>query len=440
MQWIKQNLVIVILIPVMLIALVAGWLVSSGMNTSIRESQQAAAEDAQREISGATVTYVVPAAMPGQEPVELRSAPNDRLTAWFARERERVESEAAAVREDALAFNRRGHDVFVEGLFPEPASAARGARQLNLFKRIMVGGGEEPSFYERTIDGARGGARSDHGRLFAALEELRSREVERLRLESGSTRLSDEDQARLTQRLSDRRLSEYRRRGREISFYADPSLFFQDSGRGATVSVQWPNAEHARQLDAFYASIIQWDAWVIRDIFDAIALANAQANGQPTPIDSSVVKRVTKLSIDQLPVFGEDALVDSQSEAVSQGGLAPMDPGHSVTGRLSTAENSVYSVRTVTLEAIVSTARLPAFLRALRQTNFMTVVDLDLAPVDSWADLQDGYYYGDEHVAKATFTIETVWLHGWLAPLLHPDIRGAMGIELPEPEDDFGDD
>lgn len=436
MNWLKQNLVIVILSAVIVVSLPVAWFLSSGMNASVRERQQDAAAAAQRDVGAASVTYTIPASLPGERPIELRSAPNRALTEWFAAERERVSTDARGVLERAIAFNRGEHRPFVSELFPSAGSAQRTQQRLTEFRRVIMGDGRNPGMYQRLITQHDGGEPADPARLYDALQDLIERERERLRAERGSAELNEEDQAQLTRRLSDRRLSEYRRRGREISFYMDTDAFFRDQGQGTGFSQQWRMAEVAAGADLFDAFVLQWDFWVFRDLLRAVRAANTGSDGQRTSIDRSVIKRVERIAVEELPVYGEEPLAFRASEARSEGGLAPVDPRHSLTGRLSTAENQVYDVRRAEIVVVASSERLPAFFRALREVNFMTVLGVEIEPVDAWAELQQGFYYGDEHVVRATISIETVWLRNWVARWMPEALREALGVTLPASEEE----
>ncbi len=64
----------------------------------------------------------------------------------------------------------------------------------------------------------------------------------------------------------------------------------------------------------------------------------------------------------------------------------------------------------------------------------MSVTDLDLAEVKAWDDLKKGYYYGPEHVVKATVEIESVWLRSWVAPYMPSRLKAAFKIPEPAPD------
>ena len=108
----------------------------------------------------------------------------------------------------------------------------------------------------------------------------------------------------------------------------------------------------------------------------------------------------------------------------------PLDFGASITGRVSGPgrRNRWYDVRTVAIEIVASSARMPQFINALSATNFVAVLDLDLAKVEPLADLREGFDYGDEYVVKASILIETVWLRDWRKQPMPAPVQAALGM------------
>src|SRR5207248_669255 len=136
--------------------------------------------------------------------------------------------------------------------------------------------------------------------------------------------------------------------------------------------------------------------WMVSDLLRAIDAANTDAAGKRTTLDKSVVKRVERLEL--LPATG------------------PTEP--SITGRHSGGDNKLYDVRQGRLTLIVASSGLPALINAISRTNFMTVIGLDFAEIDPWADLDRGYYYGSDHVVRAVVKVETVWLRSWTEAMM----------------------
>ena len=63
----------------------------------------------------------------------------------------------------------------------------------------------------------------------------------------------------------------------------------------------------------------------------------------------------------------------------------------------------------------------------------MTVTDVDLQEVDIWEELRQGYYYGTEHVVRATISVETVWLRSWVTPIMPDPVKQTLGIQVSNP-------
>ena len=61
------------------------------------------------------------------------------------------------------------------------------------------------------------------------------------------------------------------------------------------------------------------------------------------------------------------------------------------------------------------------------------MLQVQLSDVDAKGDLERGYYYGNEHVVRATITLETVWLRQWTAPVMPSSVKKALSIAEPTP-------
>ncbi|MCA9298308.1 MAG: hypothetical protein KDA28_04535, partial [Phycisphaerales bacterium] len=68
---------------------------------------------------------------------------------------------------------------------------------------------------------------------------------------------------------------------------------------------------------------------------------------------------------------------------------------------------------------------------AIGETNLMTVTGVRIREVDVWQHIQQGYYYGRDHVVEATLTIETTWLRKWTVPFMPDAVRTLMKVQAP---------
>jgi hypothetical protein len=168
-------------------------------------------------------------------------------------------------------------------------------------------------------------------------------------------------------------------------------------------------------------------------------MANSDRLSGAMPIPEAPVKRVERLRISGINLPAPAAAgADTTSDPYAGSGRSVM-PGGSGSGdgagarpatHTGRASEGAYDVRTVELTVVADSQRLPALFEALGRVNYMTVVGVELAPVDVWADLEQGYFYGDDHVVRATVTIETVWLRSWTLPLMPDRVRQAVGAPL----------
>lgn len=446
--WVKSNIVVVASLLVILIAIPAGFVFASGWNKKIRTAREAEAKDAMSALSPqkTTVNYTVPAAMPGEKSLEVKAVPSKELTQWFAAERAKVKEEVAAVVKEATAFNNKGRRPLIDGLFPRPANAREGDAKLLEFIGVLSGrrDGSVPSAYATMLQKYGAGDKAEAGKIATALKDL----DQRVRDSNGNRPLTNDELDELTKQLVDRRIGEMRRRAQEVSFFASPASFTTPQAKVLTGYHQIPVYPGSDVPTLEQAFVNQWDFWVLEDIVAAIAKANSTPEGDRLPVEQAPVKRIVSLNVklppipgysiaDRVPQTGSresDGSSEFAAEPPFPGGV-PVDKRVSITGRKTDTEaNKVYDVRIADLEVIVASDRLQALLSALSQTNFMTVIDLDMESVDVWAEMADGYYYGPDHVVKARIMIETVWLRSWMTPFMPVAIANNIGAELPEEE------
>jgi hypothetical protein len=104
----------------------------------------------------------------------------------------------------------------------------------------------------------------------------------------------------------------------------------------------------------------------------------------------------------------------------------PLDYSVSFTGR---TDNALYDVRIVELVVVVETAKIPEVFDALAGQNFITIIaPVQVASVDLYAAIRDGYFYGPAPVSELTLTLETIWLREWTAQFMPVELKQALGI------------
>ncbi|MFN0131786.1 MAG: hypothetical protein ACKVW3_04520 [Phycisphaerales bacterium] len=391
-DWAKSHLSIVILSAVILISIPAAFIGSALWNGKIKKARQAEVTKLLTDLDASKVTYTIPALLPGDTPISWpRPAPNADATAYFKGVKNTLEEQIGQVASAAQRINGQGHLPLISGLFPQPVGNER-IKALELASKL-VGKGDEQSVYQDLLDSMRAGEPADPIRIAASLEEQRSAAIEKARAEAGRDRLTPEEEAELTKKLVALRIGQYQVHAGTLSVYATMDNLPPEIPR--ELPTEPPTVDECFEW--------QFDYWVVQDICRAIAAANTGENGLLN-VDRAVAKRLISLNIERL---GPTA-------------------GSPLTGRSATASNQQYDVRNVTMDVVVSSSRLPELVNAISRTNFMTVIDVDLSEVDVWQHLEEGYYYGPEHVVQASLGIETVWLRSWTTMMMPENVKNVL--------------
>lgn len=430
--WVKGHLIAVISVVLIVVSLPLAYAFSSSMGKSAREDLQKKVEGEFKKVDRQNVSYQVPVFAPGMERVELSRPPNARVTAWFREQIEALSAEAARVSGEALAFNRRGHEVLVEGLFPKPQNEDDRRLKPYEFLRQLYEWRGRPSIGVRLAERVQGGMPPESLRVATKLQDERTRFIADLERQRGpGQQLSAQEQEAMTAHLRQARIDEYVRQARRLGVYVDPAKLDE------AVEVSAVEPATPPSLSELFEK--QWNIWILEDVLDAIALANTDDRGRAMRVDEAIVKRIVDIAVriggsgggdsySNLYYAGEATVADRASRG-EQAGIVGTDPQISLSGRFSNPGNQVYDVVEVKLELIVDAERLPRLFQAFGEVNFMSVLDVDLEAVDVWKDLDEGFVYGDGSIMKATLIVETIWLREWTAPLMPSAFAAGLGVE-----------
>jgi len=420
--WVRQNVLIVVFAAVILATLPAAAVVSVGWGKSIRQKQQAKADDMLRQVNGLRVSFALPPVSPGEPGVTLTAAPNPVLTDWFKTNKERIESQSAEVIKAAVEFNRRDHGPLINDLFPTPGKREMlPVRTLEFVDRI-VGRPDRgiAGAYQRLFESAGAGPPADPQAVAEQIKALQARETERLLGTNPQRALTNEEQEEIAHRLVQARLATYQQSGRRLRFYGTPDAV---DGRPSRLPDKPPGVAECFEW--------QWDYWLVADLLAAIRSANA------ADLAGNPVKRLESIVIVEPVVRRADSAFSVEPQGPTDPGPDPaaglLEPLFLLSPSGRGAPNQLYDTRLARLRVVVSSARLPEFIDGLARTNFLTVTHLRLSEVDVWADLEQGYFYGPEHVVRAEFEIESLWLRAWTTPLMPKEIRDALGVPADAP-------
>ncbi len=419
LAFLKKRWLMLVCIVVMLAAVPAGLIVSSGMSKAI-------VDDVARKVkadldaigpsgSSSKVAYSVPARSPVEPAVEVRYAPNEKMIAAFKARREAEMEQLTRVATQAREFNatsvfingdqvvRKPRTPLVEGLFPQPRTDDKIRR--SEFQRLYLG-----KAHADLLPRFRCGPPANNTTVREEIDDL-LRQQEKSARELG-TALTADDQKRMQEEATRVRIGKYQRRAAELSFYITPEVFALP-------------AETPEPPQLVKCWDMQTQYWIREDILAAAALANLR--GRDAGVGASVVKRIEAITIPEQKLGDSAAAGGFESSGGVPQVAAPGTPDpRSITGRFG--PTTAYDQRIVRVSAIVATRDVPAFVDALAATNFMSVASLDMERVDPAEELKAGYYYGPDHVSRVTLSIETNWLYDWMGPMLPPAVRTAVGL------------
>ncbi len=437
LDWVKKNLIIVIAAVLILVLLPVGWVFSSRWNDRVQAAAAQAFSSTRSELQRAgSVGYTLPAVLEGETSVSETRAPNRAVTRFFEEQKGVRESQVADVAERGTAFNKRDHGVLVPGLFPKANSNTelrlRGLEMAEQIagRRDAEGNTLRASVYEQLLRSVNAGSPPDPAELGGVLADYASTMQQQFTSSSTDGRLTEEQASEVAQQMVARRLQEYAGRARSLTFYAGLDALLAPGGQAepgwSTIPATPPPQGSITEADAF---VWQWDYWVVDDVLDAVALANTDPVSGAMSVPDAPVKRVERLRISAIDLPAPEAADAGAGFGGRTGGAAGMTGSDAAgpathTGR---SANPDYDVRTVELTVIASSRDLPRLFDALGRVNYMTVVDVDLGPVEVWNHLDQGYFYGEDHVVRAVVTVETVWLRSWTLPLMPDRVRQAVG-------------
>ena len=450
-QWIKSHILIVICGVIIVAAPVTAYIISSGMNASLRDELQSSSSSL-RKLDGFQSTNVS-LEVPGGQSVSISAVANPKLIEAYEKAVKNISGASDAVHAAGLRKNRnsagraRTADDLVKSGFPVPKSKKAYEELPFDFHEALV------AAYAKLLDKVGAGSPPSRADVGQQLARNQMYFVSNKARKDNVSELDDSEVETMRSELTDARLNFYRswvsgESGRPIvRFYADESALQMPAAPTTMVPL-------ATLFDW------QWKFWITEDIL----LGLAAANGDQSVI-TGPVKRVLSLAIEDLGVDIDAGGQQRSGGGMSGGGMAgasagrnkgggrgrsgggsasaatlPAHPGTaqidpskearidhtvSITGR---ASNDVYDLRRVNCSLVMATTGIPTVIDALSRQNFMTVLDVRVRPASVFEAASEGFIYGLEPVSTVDLQIETIWMREWTADLMPPDLREALGI------------
>lgn len=472
MEWLKKNWLIVVCVVVIVASIPLAVMFSLGWNKKILATRTQEVDTLWKKVTGQDVPYHAP--VPGGKAIDFKGPPNAKTTERVKAIKTAAEAEGAAVVKRAEDFNkgvgadaqllgRVEHRPLIDGFLPGPGvpdvikeigeeafkALAEDRKRPTLEQRYLdmiepkrremedalLAKGGRADVYAELLKRMNAVAPPRAGEVLQMLEQVRQTERDKVAVGREPTA---EEAAAIGRTLADNRLGIYQKRAGEGSLYAArTNLGVAKTSRPVPSEDLFKSQPALLTIPEFYT--FQWDLWVMEDMATAIRNVNT-VDGKPTPIERSTVKRIERLDIQEMGRLqaatahgdegpGMPGSTPAAPATPAAAGSVPLDMSVSLTGRTSAPANEVYDVRNVELVAIVSSERLQSLVDAISRTNFNTVIGGTIERVDVPADLERGFFYGNEHVVKVTMQIETVWLRSWMQGYMPLPVRQALGVK-----------
>lgn len=217
---------------------------------------------------------------------------------------------------------------------------------------------------------------------------------------------------------------------REHSVYIEPARDMQNNPRGYSDSFHKEQKilEGTGAPDVNEIWLAQVRLWVQEDVARAIAATN----GSSTSVIDSAVKRLKLISFPQeLSMFvfpGGQRPQQGQAiagMATDPSAAVPSESAISYTGRVS---NGLFDVVHFSLIVHVRETDVARFVSQISRNRLMTVLKLDITPVDPSTLQQPLYVYGPGAVVEVKMDVEALFLRSWTAPLMPESVKLLLGI------------
>ncbi len=415
--WIKANLLVLTLSVIAIVAVVAGYVVSSDFYLANEESAQAIGkkyeELAKLERTRVSIT------IPGNDPIEGSVTVNRKLVDSVKARMSRGESTGDAVVTSALAHNKNIHRPVLSLRLVQGDSKLR---QIHLDMHDKL-----KALYAELVTSGRGALPPAEEDVLVELQRSKLRFVQTELNQNIGDPLTAEQQSKLVADLSGRRLSAYR------NIAVNSGLYFDESDLGAPKSaLSDPNLEKLWEL--------QWRFWIAEDIVHACMSLNESA-----PIETAPIKRIVSLKfLGQVGAGATAAPTESEEQPAGETMLEGASSGTGAGGApinsnavislanyalsfRGWASNQMYDVYRTKVTLVVETAKIPLATDAFARQNFMVITDARISPIDPFEAIRAGYFYGEKPVSMVALTLESVWLRQWTGPLMPDVVRARFG-------------
>lgn len=365
---------------------------------------------------------------------------------------EKMQTEFLNIFELASQYNKSNYRPIDDNLFPVPSKSSKLFYAKNIyrdyFRRLMLPFSADVKVEPR-LDAGKPPTKEE---INAVIERAKEDFLGGFALAKGAGQLNESQKAELARQVRNALINMLKDRARSIHIYAETD---PESKEFPFTIDGWSNPKQDLTPDIAEVWESQMKLWYTQAlcwlIMDINAVHDPQSNVLNRPI-----KRLHELTV--VPGYvgvnstggmnggtgvkaaskgGKDApktpgtLSGKPAKGLGDADAAlPSDFGISPTGRRS---NPIYDVRHARIKMIVDWEQFPVFLHKLNDSNFMTVLSVQIEDVDEYEHLREGFVYGKNDVVQVDMVIESLWLRKWTQEFMPPKVKTSLGIATGAP-------
>ncbi len=407
---IKKNVLSIVCGFVALLAMIALAYPLAGMRAKFRTELTQRAQSYTQAQTLLKEQRFLPIVQPGAEAQPLDRFPTDQIITAGKDARDTVHNQSDELMNRAVALNKAGHDLLLPDTLPDPSYRVFDYRRAYL------------DVMQKQIPAALGSVMPpNQDEINKKIAELHQTEVEdkiyKINGQEANREQLEHDFLEIQQRLPEKLRQES---ATQHKLYMDPTALTINSVMNNPSARPTPS-------DVWYA---QLSLWIQQDVAAAIIAAN---NNIPTSnILTDAVKRFSQLRIAEgisayVQPAGGPAAAAPPDES---GGTDVRDFTRSPTGHVS---NDLYDVVQFNLVLEVDQEQIPLVLHELQRDKMMTVLGVEITPVDPVQADAQGYIYGSSPVVQLSLACESLLMRKWTVPLMPDDVKTALHVAPPAP-------
>jgi len=415
--WGKSNALVLILGVTSVSALIAATIISSDFFTA---NQNTAEEISKKWAEVAKLERTpVSIVIPGNEPTTGAVLVNRKLVDAVKTRMSHNVSSGTEILQSALKHNQGNHSKIMSLRLPA-GDAKLQQIHLDMHDRLM-------ERYADLLKKCRAVLPPAEEDILVELQRSKLRFVQAELSKSIEMKLTPDEQLKLVSDLTNRRLAAYR----EVA--VNGGLYLDAQSIGAP-------SKHLDDPNLLQLWMMQWKFWIAEDIIEACTKVNEQGSIAASPVKRIVaIQFVGPVKGGAAPSAAAEASAETADASQSpEGGTsavmgAPIDPNAPVSlanyanSFQGWGSNQLYDVYKTTVTLVVETAKIPAVTNSFAQQNFIAITNIRIVPLDPFAAIQSGYFYGENPVSSVTLTLESVWLRQWTGPLMPDEVRLKFG-------------